>query len=1006
MKYYSYLCTINLPNNIMRNKIVFLIIAAIISSITAKAQNNNGLKYTKQDPLVYEDLWDMPPYSFMNEEGQPSGFNVDLVKEIMKRLNVPFVVKLKHTPLNFQDVANGTADLTIGMKAPYHDEYGAYGRNTIVLFTQSVAMSKNDQTEIHNFDDLKDKRIYVHRGSFSHNAMIDAGMEANAIPGDDMKALMLQIAAQDSGIVLWNTSALKELIQKNKLTNLKINAVSMKYGEYHFISRDTLLLVKMDSVYDEMVNNDEVMTLRKIWFYNEEDTESESAFVWYVTFVIGLFILVLISYNIYYRIKERRLNELNERQGKRLGLLLKSGKVTLWTYNVNKKIFNIINNEGTGKDEYNSKTFALFFPDPDFKQMTKAIERLENREEEQVKMMVTSNITTSNPDERLYFDLNISVLQQEEEGMPTTLIGIMHDITNEKKRFIDNRNNLLKYRTIFNTSMADLAYYDKDGILTDINKNACETFGITDRETLIKSKTHISEIPVFMGLKGDVLRELWVSSITDMDRLHVEKDSTKYWTRKGMVYYEFTIIPILDEKGETICFVSCGKDVTETAKQMNKERIRQKRIEQTSEQIQTYTKNINYALEVSGTRLANYDTNKHEMTIYNDLDNPLVTLSQIRSVELLAMENRHQVARLLINLDKKRLKKFDIRVKTMFKDPESQWAYYEFNGIPIKKNGKIDHYFCLCRNVSKLVATENQLEEETKRAQDAEQFQNSFLKNMSHEIRTPLYTVVGFAELFQNEHDKDDEPVFIEQIKQNSDKLLKLVNNILLLSRIDAKMVDTTTKTIDFPEFFKSKCMMGWTQGVADGVKTIIESNNDHLYVEIDENNVGMVIENLCRLAAIFTSKGHIKTRYIYHSSTMTIMVEDTGPGMSKETVEGLKHREMNNGDDGDYSISIQISICKELVELMGGTMECESEVGKGTTFWISIPCKIAEPPKPKPAAVTPAMSQADMESLLSGDIASMLSPEEAQALLSGDMSDLLSGDAAGLLSGETPLFK
>ena len=970
----------------MYKKLISILAAALIT-VTATAIDNNGLRYTKDNPLVYEDLWDLPPFSFINDEGKPDGFNIALVKEMLKRLDVPYVIKLKHTPLNFQDVSSGAAALTIGMKAPYHDKYGSYSANTLILFTHSVASPKNNPAEIHNFDDLKNNKVYVHRNSFSHNQMIEAGLTANAIPSDDIKAVLMQVAAQDSGIVLWNTNTLKELIQKNHLDNLKLTPVSMKYGEYHFISRDSVLLQKLDSVYDEMVANDEVLPLRRTWFYPEEKDDAVGSFVWYVAIVIGLFFLVLLSYNIYYKIQERRLSEMSERQSKRLGLLLRSGKRDVWTYNTITKLFTLLSPEGKYNEEYNLKSFALFFPETDFKQIIEEIENIELGLYENTKLLVRCNLKREDEGDgkMSYFDLNISVLQNGEDKLPVSLIGIMHDVTAEKKKFIDTRNNLLKYRTIFNTSMADLAYYDKDGILTDINHNACMTFGITDRETLIKSKTHISDIPVFMGLKGDVCREIWMSSITDMDKLHMEKDSTKYWTRTGVIYYEFTIMPIYDSNGEPICFVSCGKDLTETAKRMNKERVRQRRIENTNEQITSYTNDINYALEVSGTRLANYYPDSHEMTIAHDIEKPMLKLSQLRCISLLDKEYKHKAATVFINLDKKRLKRFELRVGTIFKDHYKDNAYYEFNGIPIKKDGTVDHYFCLCRNVSKLVETEKQLEEETKRAQEAEEFQNSFLKNMSHEIRTPLYTVVGFAELFQGEHDKSDEPVFIDQIKQNSDMLLKLVNNILLLSRIDAKMVEVKTSTIDFPEFFKAKCLMGWTQGVKPGVDTRIETTDDHLMVEIDDNHVGLIIETLCRLASQFTEKGLIHTRYIYHSGMLTLMFKDSGRGMTEENKASVRNRNMDE-ESGDYSVLIQLIICQQLTSLMGGQMEFESELGKGSTIWISFPCKIVDMPKQEEPAST-LDSFIDNDILANSDMLANMSEEDINNLLAN--SDL-----------------
>lgn len=457
-----------------------------------------------------------------------------------------------------------------------------------------------------------------------------------------------------------------------------------------------------------------------------------------------------------------------------------------------------------------------------------------------------------------------------------------------------------------------------------------------------------------------------------------------------MIYYEFTIMPIYNSNGEPICFVSCGKDVTETAKRMNKERMRQRRIENTNEQIKSYTNDINYALEVSGTRLANYYPDSHEMSIAYDIKKPMLRLSQLRCVSLLEREYKSKAEKLFLNLDKKRLKKFELRVGTIFKDLRKDYAHYEFNGIPIRKNGAIDHYFCLCRNVSKLVETEKQLEEETKRAQEAEEFQNSFLKNMSHEIRTPLYTVVGFAELFQKDHDKSDEPVFIDQIKQNSDMLLKLVNNILLLSRIDAKMVEIKTTPIDFPEFFKAKCLMGWTQGVKPGVETKIESSDDHLMVELDDNHVGLIIETLCRLASIHTEKGIIHTRYIYHSGMMTLMFKDTGIGMSEEQKACVRNRNMEE-DSGDYAVLIQLVICQQLAALMGGQMEFESERGKGSTLWISFPCKVVEMPKQEETNQAPNSDMyLDKDLLANSDLfanSDMLSEEDINNLLAN--SDL-----------------
>ena len=103
-------------------------------------------------------------------------------------------------------------------------------------------------------------------------------------------------------------------------------------------------------------------------------------------------------------------------------------------------------------------------------------------------------------------------------------------------------------------------------------------------------------------------------------------------------------------------------------------------------------------------------------------------------------------------------------------------------------------YFGMLRDVSDLKYTEKELEKESIKAQEVEEVKNAFLRNMSYEIRTPLNTVVGFAELFQMEHSTADESIFIEEIKDNSRSLLKLINSI----RLDAQMIEIKTQTTDF----------------------------------------------------------------------------------------------------------------------------------------------------------------------------------------------------------------
>ena len=901
--------------------------------------NGHARQYTSANPLVYEDVWDLAPYAFINENGQPDGFNIDLVKLIMNRLGIPYTIKLKQSPRNFEDLENHKADLTIGIKAFYHDKYGQYNNNILSLFTHSVARAKDKEAKIKTWGDLRNNKVIVHDNSFSHNMMKRDDLADNAIPVNDMKGALIKLNETGEGAILWNSMTMRTIISNNKLDNIRLTSVNMKYGEYHFMAQDSTLLARLDSIYDEITASEEVLALRKKWFYPEAKVTGIPNWLWYVVYTLAAVIVCMLAYNLFYRYRERKARRESERQTTQLELLLKSGSYRIWTYDIQQEKFRSVTIKGEGLDEYNMRAFSMFFHPDDFAQIKKTIELVKEKDIE----TDTFTVRCHSPHDTAhnnYFDLNISILH-EEYGEPTMLLGVQTDKTAERLKSINTSDNLLRFRTIFETAMAQMAYYDKDGIMTDINDSACETFGIVDKNEFLKSRMHISQVPVFHHLQNEIIDEIWVSSIVDFDELRRNGELSEYWTRRGVVYYEFTIMPIYDPQGNLMCIMSAGRDITEIATQMNRERRRSKRIESASVEINKYIENINTALEVSDTLLANYIIKDRRMEVTFDMNKPKQLFSQLECVHMVDASQTRNTARVLLLMDKGRIGKFKMRLKTRILDKQRHNVYYEVNAVPMRNNnGEITHYFCLCRNISKLVQTEKKLEEESMKAQEAERVKSSFLMNMSYEIRTPLNTVVGFAELFNAPHDKEDEAAFIEQIRSNSGNLLQLVNNILLLSRIDAKMLEIVPQPTDFGELFNASCLMGVSRGVNEGVETKFETRDEPLILEIDNAQMRHIMETLTLLSARFTQKGLIHTRYEYRNGQLTFSIEDTGAGMDKACISRILKREYNQGMMGDYNVELELTICNELAKLMGGQMEIQSIPNRGTTIWVTLPCK------------------------------------------------------------------
>ena len=216
--------------------------------------------------------------------------------------------------------------------------------------------------------------------------------------------------------------------------------------------------------------------------------------------------------------------------------------------------------------------------------------------------------------------------------------------------------------------------------------------------------------------------------------------------------------------------------------------------------------------------------------------------------------------------------------------------------------------------------TEMRLMEESKKAQETEELKNTFLLNMSYEIRTPLNAVLGFAELFNSPHDVEDEPVFAEEIKRNTDELLNLVNDILFISRLDAKMVEFPKEPSDFATLFDGWCYMGWS-ALGPNVKTFID--------------------NPYTCSASYTSEGSVRAKYEYHHGELNIVLEDTGIGIRKEVLSHVFDRFVKDDQSKISGTGLDMPIVKELVEQMGGQIEIQSEQGKGTTCYVMIPCEM-----------------------------------------------------------------
>lgn len=656
-------------------------------------------------------------------------------------------------------------------------------------------------------------------------------------------------------------------------------------------------------------------------------------------FLIAVFVMLFYNRVFYYREKDAR-NQ-SSRLNAQLSMILDSSRTQTWTYDIDRELYTVISDQDAKETKYTSFDFSQFYDRDDFQKLRKIINAISEGEALSESLDVKGRAPKNEEEEQQTYEINVSILRRGRRNRPAILLGIQHNITDEKEKFEKNSRLMLRYHTVFDSSQVDMVYYDANGNMADINDKACETFRITDREALLRRKISYKSIPALATLDLQEFEDCQMSTISDINQIKAADEKVPEAKISGKLYYELNVSAIRDEQGQLQGLVTAGRDITEMVESNHRQLEAGRQLNKTTKDIQTYINNINYSLKVSQVRLLNYYPETHELEIFSDLNNAQYRLTQLRAVTLLQEKERRRAKGFFRRMDRRQKETVSDTFCTILRDAKGRNIYLNFHIMPIlNKEGEITHYFGMCRNETEMTYTERKLREETAKAQETEQLKNSFLLNMSYELRTPLNAVVGFAELYNGEHDPADEPVFAEEIKTNTNILLELINDILFISRLDARMIEFNLQPCDFATLFDGWCYMGWST-LGPNVKTVVENPYTRLDVKIDQQNLAMVIEKLCIFSTYSIQEGMVRAKYEYRHGELMITIEDTGQGLSPEARDLAFDRFSRGTEEERHGTGLDLPIVKELIEQMGGSIELQSEVGKGTVFYVSIPCEM-----------------------------------------------------------------
>ena len=247
-----------------------------------------------------------------------------------------------------------------------------------------------------------------------------------------------------------------------------------------------------------------------------------------------------------------------------------------------------------------------------------------------------------------------------------------------------------------------------------------------------------------------------------------------------------------------------------------------------------------------------------------------------------------------------------------------------------------------------LAANVNRMNDELQRLyrelETASRHKSEFLANMSHELRTPLNAIIGFSQvlrdgLFGEVNAKQEE--YLEDILTSGHHLLALINDVLDLSKVEAGQVQLELAPFSIQDALERGVSMVREQATRNGVQVTLHANDGFHVVTGDERRVRQVIFNLLSNAVKFTSAGgSVDVTATRANGEVRVSVADTGPGITEDDLGRIfeEFQQTEAGARQHEGTGLGLALSKRFVEMHGGRIWCDSEVGKGSTFVFTIP--------------------------------------------------------------------
>ena len=602
-------------------------------------------------------------------------------------------------------------------------------------------------------------------------------------------------------------------------------------------------------------------------------------------------------------------------------MAMEATNMSSWVYDVYKMEFGILHGNSVFKSGMSLEQLLPMLHPQDCAPLRELFSRLINKEVLQGQLTVR----VFNDQEGGFRHYESRMRLSTEHFGKLQIVGTLLDVT-EKLRMAKKTQDLLVKRELA-MKVNDIVHWD-----FNVQMQTFEAYNdpVNDyaSDKLVSLEEYLNVIhPEDRSLVNDALQSMLLGRNMNINltcRIQTRHDDTWQYCNIAGVPFEF------GEAGEVIRYTGFRQNIS--------------KLHQLNEELKERNYKMELTFKTVGMSYWDYDVKTRQYRSFNDPVNDFNPEKAIMPEDYLKAahpEDTERVRENMVGMSAGQYKEFSLQYRSRTKW-DQDWQTLIVTGLPSErdKKGNVIRYTGIAFNNTKWEKMAQELKEMKDKAELSDRLKSAFLANMSHEIRTPLNAIVGFSELLVDSDDPDEKKEYWHIIESNNDLLLRLINDILDLSKIESGIIDRKRERFNLTKLCNELYVMMRSKIPNADVELVQDNPCPECWIFLDSNRLKQVWMNFLTNAVKYTRSGYIRMGYSVEKDGIRFYVEDTGTGIPKELQDRVfgRFQKLNEFVQGT---GLGLAISRAIVEAAGGEIGFTSEQGIGSTFWAWVPCEI-----------------------------------------------------------------